>query len=202
MDENLAIRMENEGIGWASLLGGAAGAKALDLIYNWYKEKLKRKTSASESINKTVQIYSALQNIPYHQCLRRNVFKAHNGGKILDVRTHKYASLLYEDHKPPFESIIDDVQHWRMDESYLKMLGKLTKEKVLHLYVNDMEPGRLKDLYESHDVKYCTVHYIGEDGYALYYASFATNQDIPWFDVDTRNGINIAMDKLTRLMKL
>ena len=200
-NDTLAIRMEQNGVDfWSTLAGGAAGAKVLDLVINYIKDKRKAKKSASESISKTVQIYTALQNIPAHQCLRRNVFKAHNSGKMLDTRTHKYVSLLYEDFKHPFESSIDDIQSWRMDESYARLLATMVKERMVHMYIDDMENGKLRDLYESQDVRYSCLYYIGEDGMNLYYASFATNQTIQQFDVDTRNGINVAIDKIKNLM--
>lgn len=201
MDNSLAIRMEQGNIDfWKALLSGAAAAKVIDIGYNYLVEKRKAKKQATESIDKTVQIYTALQSIPDHQCLRRNIFKAHNGGKMLDTRTHKYVSLLYEDYRHPFESTINDIQQWRVDEGYLRMLAQVSKEKIVHLYVNDVDSKKLKNMYESQDVKYASVHYIGEDGMNLYYASFASNQDIPQFDVDTRAGIDFAIDKITRLM--
>ena len=83
--EEIKYEMAQEGIDWSSLVGGAAGAKALDVIWNFFKLKRDSKSIASKNIDATVAIYTALQSIPSHQCRRRIIFKAHNGGKTIDV---------------------------------------------------------------------------------------------------------------------
>lgn len=201
MEQTLRRAMSENNVDfWETLISGAAGAKVADIVWNFAKEKWKRKSAASDSIKKTVQIYTALQSIPYHQCKRRNVFKAHNGGKILDTRTHKYVSLLYEDFKPPFESAIDDIQNWRMDDSYAKLLADVTKNKVVPIHVDSMVEGRLKDVYMAQKVRYSCVYYIGEDGYNLYYASFATDEEMEDFDRTTRSAILNSLDKISKLL--
>jgi hypothetical protein len=200
MVTEIKYRMAENNLDWWSLLGGASAAKALDIIYNVFKEKRRAKVAASETIDRTVKIYSALSSINTHQCLRRAVFKAHNGGKMLDVRTHKHVTMLYEDFYPPFDSDLDKVQNWRMDEVYIKMLHEVTTNKKTILFVDDMPECSLKDLYLSKGVKYSEVHYIGEDGLNLFFASFCSHHDIKEFDIETRTQIKICMDRVSKLL--
>jgi hypothetical protein len=200
MVQEIKIRMADNNLDWWSLLGGASAAKFLDIVYNVFKERRKAKVAASETIDRTVKIYSALSEISTAQCLRRAVFKAHNGGKLLDVRTHKYVTMLYEDFYPPFTSDMDKVQNWRMDELYVKMLHEVTTNKKTTLVVADMPDCSLKNLYLSKGVTYSEVHYIGEDGNNLFFASFCTNLDISEYDIHTKTQIKICMDRLIKLL--
>ena len=196
--EEIRHEMAQEGIDWGAVVGGAAGAKALDVLWNFLKLKRDSKSIASKNIDNTVAIYTALQSIPAHQCKRRIVFKAHNGGKAIDSRTQTRVSIMYEDFHDPFLSIIDEVQGWRMDESYARMVNKLCKEKFLILATDEMEKGRLKDLYESSGVMYSCLHYLGEDAKSIYFGSFASHTPLPEFDAYTRSRIDAAVDKIIK----
>jgi len=196
--EEISIDMAQEGIDWSSLIGGAAGAKALDVLVNFFKLRRNAKSIASKNIDNTVAIYTALQSIPSHQCRRRIIFKAHNGGKTIDSRTQTKVSIMYEDFHDPFNSIIDEVQGWRMDESYARMVNRLCKEKVLALHTAEMEKGRLRDLYESSHVEYSLLHYLGEDAKNIYFSSFASHTPLPEFDAHTRSRIEAAVDKIIK----
>lgn len=196
--EEIKQEMAQEGIDWGALIGGAAGAKALDVFWNFLKLKRDSKSIASKNIDNTVSIYTALQSIPSHQCRRRIIFKAHNGGKAIDSRTQTRVSVMYEDFHEPFKSIIDDVQGWRMDESYIRMVSRLCKEKTISILTSDMEVGRLRDLYESSEVKYSLLHYIGEDAKNIYFSSFASHTEIPEYDAQTRSRIDATIDKIIK----
>jgi pantothenate kinase len=200
MYTEIKYRMADSNLDWWSLLGGASAAKMLDIIYNVFKERRRAKVAASETINKTVQIYSALSQINTEQCLRRAVFKAHNGGKMLDVRTHKHVTMLYEDFYPPFSSDIDKIQNWRMDEIYIKMLHEVVTNKKAQIFTEQMPDCALKDLYLSKKVRYSEVYYIGEDGNNLFFASFCTHFDVSGFDTETRTQIKVCMDRITKLL--
>jgi hypothetical protein len=196
--EEIRLEMAQEGIDWGALVGGAAGAKALDVLWNFFKIKRESRSIASKNIDNTVAIYTALQSIPTHQCKRRIVFKAHNGGKAIDSRTQTRVSIMYEDFHDPFTSVIDEVQGWRMDESYARMVNKLCKEKFLILSTEEMEKGRLKDLYESSGVKFSCLHYLGEDAKSIYFSSFASHTQIPEYDAYTRSRIDAAVDRIIK----
>ena len=200
--EQIKEDMAQEGVDWSSLLGGAAGAKALDVLWNWIKIRKDSKSIASKNISDTVAIYTALQSIPAHQCKRRIIFKAHNGGKTIDSRTQTRVSIMYEDFHEPFVSIIEEVQGWRMDESYARMVNGLCKDKLLHLSTENMEKGRLKDLYESSGVKFSCLHYLGEDAKNIYFSSFASDNNISEFDAVTRTKIESAIDKIIKHLHL
>jgi len=196
--EEIKYEMAQEGIDWSSLVGGAAGAKALDVIWNFFKLKRDSKSIASKNIDATVAIYTALQSIPAHQCKRRIIFKAHNGGKTIDARTQTRVSIMYEDFHDPFQSIIDEVQGWRMDESYARMVNRLCKEKSIALNTEEMEKGRLRDLYESSYVRYSLLHYLGEDAKNIYFSSFASHEILAEYDAHTRSRIDAAVDKIVK----
>lgn len=196
--EEITQEMAQEGIDWGALVGGAAGAKALDVIWNFFKLKRESKSIASRNIDSTVAIYTAMQSIPSHQCRRRVIFKAHNGGKTIDSRTQTRVSIMYEDFHEPFHSIIDEVQGWRMDENYARMVNRLCKEKYFDLHTEEMEKGRLRDLYESSGVQYSCLHYLGEDAKNIYFSSFASHTNIPEFDAQTRSRIDTAIDKIIK----
>ncbi len=200
--DEIRTEMAQNDIDWGALIGGAAGAKALDVLWNFLKIKSQAKSIASRNISDTVAIYTALQSIPTHQCKRRIIFKAHNGGKAIDSRTQTRVSVMYEDFHDPFVSIIEEVQGWRMDESYARMVNTLCKEKLLILSTNSMEKGRLKDLYESTGVKYSCLHYLGEDAKSIYFSSFASDNDISEFDAATRTKIESAIDKIIKHLHL
>ena len=194
--------MAQEGIDWTALFSGAGAAKAIDIVYQLYKERSRRKVQASEAINSTVKIYTALAAINTHQCIRRCVLKAHNSGGALNTRTHKKVSMLYEDFYEPFTSDIANVNDWRMDEAYTKMLLEVTRNKVARIVTAEMHPCELKDLYESKGITYSEVHYLGEDGKELFFMSFSTNRDIREWNPVTKSEIKVCVDRITKLLHL
>ena len=172
---NQKMAMAQDSIDWGALAGGAAGAKMVEIAFAYFKNLRKRKNAASNSIEETKKIYQALQDIPNHQCNHRAVIVAHNGGKLLNTRTHKFLSVLYESYNNPFKGMADDIVNWRIDEACAMLLSDMVRVAEAHIYPTDLEDGKLKDLYESIDVRYAYWQYIGEDGSNLYFASFLSD---------------------------
>jgi L-amino acid N-acyltransferase YncA len=183
---------------WAYMLSSAAAAKAIDVAWQAWLAKRKRKTAASDAIHAAMGIYTAMKLVPADQCQRIVVFKAHNGGKALDARSHKYSSILYEDVRAPFESILQEYQGWLMDSQYLEMLQEVVNKGHATIHTNTMPDGKLKDLYEASGVTLSQVVYLGEDGTNIFYMSFASCNDIERYNAVTRNAMDICTNKIKK----
>lgn len=108
--------------------------------------------------------------------------KAHNGGGFIHPTTPLYASSLYEDYTHPLGSIKEKVQRLQLDEEFIRLILELCQRKLLRVRVSDLKPCLMKTLYDSENVRFVEFRFIGQDRKNVYFASYATTQDLETFD--------------------
>ena len=106
------------------------------------------------------------------------VFRTTNGGGIPHIGSPIYIKCLFEDFDGDyFTSVKDELNRVEADEHCEKIITSLAKHKKVEVLTKSLEPGLLRDIYESQGVVMSIIYFLHQTKYEFYYMSVAVHRD-------------------------
>lgn len=105
------------------------------------------------------------------------LYKATNGGGIINLVTPMYVTCLDEATTNEVGSIKDKMQRWQTDSAYNEMLSRIISKGVINCKVDEMDNSQLRNIYRLAHLNESVVWYLGEmkgKNQEVYYVSFET----------------------------
>lgn len=174
--------------------------------FGWDKYLLWKNSTKhfSDQITSRHEVYKLMAGVTKSTSSKRFlILKTTNGGGKPKVGSKIYASVLYEDVYHPFKSVINIYTRVVVDGEYVNMLRKVALDGFVSLDVPNMNPGLLREIYESEGVFFSQIFYLHETAEAFYYCSVATDET-GVFGMTTKPEqltIRLTVDKLRNIFK-
>jgi hypothetical protein len=103
--------------------------------------------------------------------VRALILRSHNSGGPISIADHTYTSVIHESCKDKERRVKQLWQRRPVDLEYARLLNRIDKESEVHLLIEEMGEGDLKDLYSSIHVAQSLVEKIGKTGKGMLYLS-------------------------------
>lgn len=154
-------------------------------------------TSPKKQIMKVIRIYDAMHKVIQETNVERfMVFKAHNGGGVINPTGNLYVSVIYEDYDHPFVSMKDNYQKLSVDVPYAKILVEVIQYKKIDYNTEQMPDCILRQIYVNEGVKRSFIYYLGQDRKNIYFCSCATSHEQIERKILVDVGVNIIKQNI------
>jgi len=203
MDVGIIAALATIAVATISVGGNILGEK---LRYNREKKKKDKVKSLSplDGIAQKAEFSLDAFKLMIHCEIDRVIlFKATNGGGIINLVTPMYVTCLDECLSPGIESIKDKIQRWQTDSHYNRMLSNIIANGQVTFKIQEMEPCALKNIYLTSHLNEVSIHYLGAmngRNQEVYYASFATKEHTGITD-ETKRDIELMINKYKVLVQ-
>lgn len=131
--------------------------------------------------------------------IRALLIRAENG-KIRNLDTTKFITVVDESYDFPASSSIDRFQKYRADKSYMALIKNILENPIFHLKVNEMEDGFLKNYYLSQGINNSLVFSVQENEKQLWFVSLSFLGEIDLNDPKIRVAIDSTHHILENLI--
>jgi len=187
---------------WKEILGGTAMGALITAIGQIYLDNKKKKTLASQGVLDASSIYSAMNNCKTNSDYKNIIlYTAHNSGERILACRHQFVSAMFEVYAPPFNSMIERIQNWRIDSSTNEILSEMIVKGKVTSKTTDMPDGRMKDIYLENKIETSEMFMIGETGTKLFYISFMSEKGDAATVARNRSQMELCLDTVMATMR-
>lgn len=191
---------------WTTLLTGSAAGTIISEIVKYFRVRNRSKRAASGSMIDLNEIYNGCMKPVLDNTMvdRFLIWKVEDGGGRITPGAQLYNSVVYEDYRPPVESVLDEYQRLRVEKSTIEMLMSLCAQGSVSLVVEDLPiDNKLKTYYQRDNIVYAELYFIAQTPEKLFYCGIGTaNKDNQHFDdPETRIEIDLAVNHLRNIFK-
>ena len=162
---------------WTIIFGGSGFAVAVWKTLDKWITKW-QSTHATRAITDMALVYDGMQDVMQtlgsDRCL---LAYSSNGGGIPSAGNEAKCSILYEVKDRTLDSVRQNWQNVPLDQGYIKMLSQVVVNGSWHGTPEQLEPGFLRDMYETEEVGYAYIHEIAKTKKKFYYLAIRWSKD-------------------------
>lgn len=152
------------------LFGGIAGI----MLYNAVTYKASRR-QLKTTLAYEIACQALLdQATGFEQVDRALIVKIHNGGKMSQMYSMRFVTVLYEGRTSTTGEAKSNYQSYPMDDAYKRFMQKLLDDKVYLFQTMSEEYGMLRNAYDRERIKTSRIFKLARTKHAIYIASFSS----------------------------
>lgn len=184
---------------WIDFLNTGGVVVLVTTISNAIVKGLERRRNYKKALNAISDIYDVFNRvIDDSNANRVLVLKSSNGGSRPTIGVNLYVSVLHEMSTRGVDQIKAQYQSIHIDETYIRLLQRLTEKKEFEIYTSEIEPGSfLRLTYDKEQLKRVYMFEIKGNGDNYYFGSFSTQAQE--FTDNDRLAFRLAIDKLRKI---
>jgi hypothetical protein len=151
-----------------NFLGGAGFVK----IINHFREKTRKKhlEKLSNNLQDLSQIYRIIEQLLQDSGADKVlILRASNGGGIPKPGSEMFTKLLYASTVDEDLEIYQKYNSIKIDGPYVDMLIDIQKNGQTYKVIKDMPNSLLKRLYQSENIQYSEIYFLGNNANEMYY---------------------------------
>jgi len=184
---------------WIDFLNSAGAVVLITTVSNAIVKAMDKKRTYQKTLAGISSIYDTFNRVIDDSAAHRVlILKSSNGGSRPTIGNNLYVSVLHEMSTQGVGQIKSQYQAIHIDETYIRLLQRLTEKREIELKVSEMEKGSfLRLTYEKELLKSVYMFEIKGDGDNYYFGSFSTQAEE--FTDNDRLAFRLAIDRLRKI---